>query len=323
MERYQEDCAEFRDLKKASEAHCIPDIDVLEPVMRRVTALEKARPPIWQRIYTLPFKGMTTTGLVITFLLISFTAYAASEYIQILNKEGQVKVQYVPESLEEVEDINGNYGMKAYVEAEPGELVAYYIKNNINSDNNNPELHFTYKERRIEQYPAFASEINRTGAPRLPQAPLGYTFKYGNVYASSPTYREVTSSSYYKGILNQLMDEASQDISGKIVFVKALPWSKPSSASAKYSSGRSYINISAVLLHGSHVTVNQEAENRASIVNVSGTDVVYNDVHKEEVQYDYINWYDEEQDAYFTISAYGEKDLNKEQLLQLAKEMLE
>jgi len=53
-----------------------------------------------------------------------------------------------------------------------------------------------------------------------------------------------------------------------------------------------------------------------------GTEVIYNKVVKEEVSYDYLNWYNEKQDAYYTLTSYGDKTLTEEQFLQLAGELL-
>ena len=55
---------------------------------------------------------------------------------------------------------------------------------------------------------------------------------------------------------------------------------------------------------------------------VAGTEVIYNKVEKEEVSYDYLNWYNEKRDAYYTLSSYGYKILSKEQFLLLAGELL-
>ncbi|MEK3864161.1 hypothetical protein MHH60_11845 [Paenibacillus sp. FSL H7-0716] len=66
----------------------------------------------------------------------------------------------------------------------------------------------------------------------------------------------------------------------------------------------------------------QTPENQANKLTVAGTEVIYNKVVREEVSYDYLNWYNERQDAYYTLTSYGDKILNKEQFLQLAEELL-
>ncbi|SDX81450.1 hypothetical protein [Paenibacillus sp. PDC88] len=323
MERYQEAATEFRDLKKASADLDIPKIDVLEPVMQRIYVLEKARPAFWQRVYGLPFNKMITTGsLFIALLLVSFTAYAASEYIQILNKEGQIKVQHVPSNTDSISVLDNKYGMKAYARAKPGELVAYYVEDSVSSERPESQLYFQYKEHRIEQYAAFTTEIERTDALIFPKTLAGYTFEYGTVNASSPLITDITKDPYYQGVLDELMLEAEQDTSEEKVFIKSIPWTEPSSVSAKYSIGKAHVNILVLYLHGSQVTVNQETENNPSVIRISGTDVIYNEVKKDRISYDYVNWYDEKQDAYFTISANGEQDLDKEQLLSLASEFI-
>lgn len=75
-------------------------------------------------------------------------------------------------------------------------------------------------------------------------------------------------------------------------------------------------------MHGGKVFVEQTSENQANKLTVAGTDVIYNKVVREEVSYDYLNWYNEKQDAYYTLTSYGDKILTKEQFLQLAEELL-
>ncbi|WP_156417543.1 hypothetical protein [Paenibacillus etheri] len=104
--------------------------------------------------------------------------------------------------------------------------------------------------------------------------------------------------------------------------MKAIPWSEPGWISATYSKDNAYIGISASIMHGGKVFVEQEPENQADKIIVEGAEVIYNKVVKEEVSYDYLNWYNEKQDAYYTLSSYGDKILTKEQFLQLAGELL-
>lgn len=41
------------------------------------------------------------------------------------------------------------------------------------------------------------------------------------------------------------------------------------------------------------------------------------------LSYGYLNWYDEDQDAYYTLTNFKGAKLSKEQLLKLAREWLE
>ncbi len=95
------------------------------------------------------------------------TAYAASEYIQIRNSEGVVKVQHVaPNEAAGVASFD-KYAAQVDAFAKPDELIAYLVKNKAGALGLATELSFKYKEQRIGAYTDFLKEIKRTGAPKL------------------------------------------------------------------------------------------------------------------------------------------------------------
>ncbi|MNW70981.1 hypothetical protein D3C74_505580 [compost metagenome] len=51
--------------------------------------------------------------------------------------------------------------------------------------------------------------------------------------------------------------------------------------------------------------------------------MVYNDVNRKEVNYHYLSWYNEKQDAYYMLTTYGGHELSKEKLLHLAGELIQ
>lgn len=313
---------EYQDIIRATDKGSLPEIDVLEQVMGRITDLGDHRRPSLKGA----MRRTTVLGSALTLILmISVTAYAASEYIQIRNKAGTVKVQYVAPSDETagLATFYNKYAMQAQNYAKPGELIAYYVKDNKASSNSEPVLQFEYKENRIPSYVDFAAEIKRTGAPELPEVTNGYTFEYGIVSPNKPTTDAEKRGHFYQKTLSELTARASKAASGEKLFMMAVPWSKPAFVSGKYSQGGAHISISINLMHEGKMFVEQEQENKVEKITVAGTEVVYNSVNKEKVSYQYLNWYNEKQDAYYTLSSYGDKVLTKEQYLQLARELLE
>jgi hypothetical protein len=297
----------------------LAQIDVEEQVMGRISDRRGRK-----RLFSLRVMNKTTAvaSMLSLFLLISVTAYAASEYIQIRNSEGVVKVQHVaPDESAERASYN-KYEQQAEAFAKPGELIAYLMKNKAGAGGLAVELQFKYKEQRIVAYSDFLKEIKRTGAPVLPETAVGYAFQYGTINANYPTTDTARQSSLYKKTLNDLTAQANEDKGSNNLFMKAIPWSEPGWISATYSKNNAFIGITANIMHGGKVFVEQEPENQANKITVAGTEVVYNDVVKESVSYHYLNWYNEKQDAYYTLTSYGDKILTKEQLLQLAGELL-
>lgn len=153
----------------------------------------------------------------------------------------------------------------------------------------------------------------------LPALAAGYAFEYGVINPNHPTTDAEKNSSLYQETLQDLTAQANKDKGSSNLFMKAIPWSEPGWISAIYSKNNAFIGISTTIMHGGKVFVEQEPENQADKIIVAGTEVIYNKVVKEEVSYDYLNWYNEKQDAYYTLSSYGDKILSKEQFLQLAR----
>ncbi|AIQ21705.1 hypothetical protein NSQ90_01845 [Paenibacillus sp. FSL H7-0737] len=293
------------------------EIDVEEKVMGHIRGISDRK-----RSFSLSLKTMNKTTAVASmlalFLMISVTAYAASEYIQIRNSEGVVKVQHVAPNESAGVASYDKYAQKVDAFAKPGELIAYLVNNNAGV----AELSFKYKEQRIGAYSDFLKEIKRTGAPMLPALAAGYAFEYGVINPNHPTTDAEKNSSLYQETLQDLTAQANKDKESSNLFMKAIPWSEPGWISAIYSKNNAFIGISATIMHGGKMFVEQEPENQADKIIVAGTEVIYNKVVKEEVSYDYLNWYNEKQDAYYTLSSYGDKILSKEQFLQLAGELL-
>ncbi|KKO53678.1 hypothetical protein [Paenibacillus sp. DMB20] len=319
MERTQHH-DEYQDIMLAVENESLPEVDVSEQVRKRITELDHRR----RSFLKVTMRGATALGsLLALVLLVTVTAYAASEYIQIRNKSGEVRVQHVAPSETFGEPAAyDKYAKQASDFAKPGDLVAYYVKKGDRTDSSEPELRFEYKERRIHSYEDFLKEAKRTQAPVLPKAALDYAFDYGNVSPRFPNSKADKEEALYLKTLGELVDQASKAASGDHVFMKSLPWSQPSGISGIYSKGKAHIGIYATLMRGGDMYVTQEKEHAAEIVTVAGTEVVYNLVKKGDISYDYINWYNEEQDAYYTLTSFGDKTLTKKQFLQLAEELL-
>ncbi|MBY3623242.1 hypothetical protein HGO21_27415 [Acinetobacter sp. CUI P1] len=311
---------EYQDVIYASAGNeLLGEIDVEERVMGRIQVISDRK-----RSFSLKTMNKTTAvaSMLALFLMISVTAYAASEYIQIRNSEGVVKVQHVAPNESAGVASYDKYAQQADTFAKPGELIAYLVNNKVGTEGMATELHFKYKEQRIGAYSDFLKEIKRTGAPMLPALAAGFAFKYGVINPNHPTTDAEKNSSLYQETLQDLTAQANKDKGNSNLFMKAIPWSEPGWISATYSKDNAYIGISASIMHGGKMFVEQEPENQADKIIVAGTEVIYNKVVKEEVSYDYLNWYNEKQDAYYTLTSYGDKILTKEQFLQVAGELL-
>ncbi|GGF65372.1 hypothetical protein GCM10010912_07980 [Paenibacillus albidus] len=316
---------EYQDIMQASSGQeQLREIDVVEQVMGRVERLAYNHPAVWKERLCKP---TAVFSLLTVLLLLSVTAYAATEYIQIRNSKGEVKVQYTePGQTGGTSHVGADkleMQAKAIAFAKPGELIAYYVKDDVVSDKKGGTLKFVYKEKRIAAYSDFLKEIRRTGAPVLPEAPGGYSFQYAYVSPNFPNTPSDKGDSLYLDILNELRSEAEKTAGNQKLFMKSVPWTTPVMVNAIYAKDGGTLNISAYLMHGGNMTVWQEQENQTSKVTVAGTEVVINSVTKDQVNYRYLDWYNEEQDAYYNLTSNGDRTLSREKLLQLAGELLQ
>lgn len=313
----------YQDIREAAvHEEQLPGINVTEQVMARVRELELGRSPRGIR-----FAGKTaaTSGILILLLLITVTAYAASEYIQIRNKAGVVKVQHLAPDLKPQGGASSyyKYEQKLMNFAQPGEQIVYYVRGEPVSEGTGSLLQFAYKEQKITDYSAFLGQLKTKNSPiLLPETAGGYAFKYGRLEPLYPLKKEQDSNPVYSQTLRELMDEAKQD-KKRNLFMKVLPWTETGAVSAEYTRQGAIVGIYAYLMNGGNMTVYQEPENQVEELKVDGREVIYNHVVRPGVvTYHYLNWYNEDQDAYYMLTTYGDRELTKEQLLKLAGELM-
>lgn len=352
-------------LRAAEDKRPVPKIDVTARVMERIQHQHTSS-------YTALRRLTTPIGAVIalcSMLFAGVSAYAAVEWIQIRNAEGEIQVEYTapePRETETNEDIYNKYGrqsliaaiyiasynkyeQQALAAAKPGELMAYYVtgKKEIptRATSTNaaspqaapmPALYFAYKERLYTEYDRFLQEMKRVGTPILPEQAGEYIFDVGrvgprhNAYYTANTDASNTVEVLARATLAELMTKAHQAPDGQI-FMKPIAWTEPGFFEGTYTSKRGdHVGISAVFLSGDKVQVYQEKGNSPDVIQVAGRSVIYNDVmtdisntRNEWVTYHYLNWYNEQQDAYYTISTYGDHTLDKAGLLELARELIQ
>lgn len=96
-----------QDIKGAAvHEELLPGINVTDQVMTRIREMEPVR-----RRSGIRFAGKTaaTSGMLVVTLLIAASAYAASEYIQVRNKAGEVKIQHFVNTETEEERLAKGY----------------------------------------------------------------------------------------------------------------------------------------------------------------------------------------------------------------------
>ena len=314
-----------QDLMNAASVGYLPAVDVTDKVMARVRGTEKRRSAG-------TFRLMSRSGLVtmsLGLLLVSATAYGASEYIQIRNADGEVKVQELgPQPAFEPQPFDMMNQSKAYERAKPGELVAYYVKGTPLDDE--WALQTTFKENVFTDYGDFREMLAHSGAPELPQAlpqaAAGYVFAKGSGFPLTPVSRsdDPEIRAWYTGLLEELSAEAAALPDGKAA-MKVIPRDRLLTVSTTYANGDGRISLSYTLMDGIKVEMHTQPGHTMEELEIGSTPVIMNRVERPGTSYSYVGWYNEKLDAYYTLSAYGEtgsRDFSEQELLQLTGELI-
>jgi len=291
----------------------IPVIDVTDRVMNRIAGSVPRRPSLARAMRS----STALASLFAVLLIVSVTAYATSEYIQIRNKAGDIKVQYVPPTARITDNPYEKYFIQAREFAKPGELVAFYAKDAI--DLPLGPLQFHSQQERLNSYAEFGEAAERVGSRKFPLTLGGYTFEYGEITPAAP----MIGTKLYLDTLEDLKDRASRAPEGEDVVMQAVPWTDASRVSAVYSNGESYVSVFSHFLNGMDVYVEQTDGDKTEKITIAGTEVVYNGFEKEHSSNGYMSWYDEDQDAYYTLINHKGGGVDKEKFLELAREWLE
>ncbi|MNB82771.1 hypothetical protein D3C75_295870 [compost metagenome] len=315
-----------QDIKGAAvHEELLPGINVTDQVMTRIREMEPVR-----RRSGIRFAGKTaaTSGMLVVTLLIAASAYAASEYIQVRNKAGEVKIQhFVNTETEEERLAKGvssyyKYEQKLMNFAKPGEQVAYFVRGEPVSEGTGSRLQLAYKEERITEYSAFLNQMKAKSSPLvLPETAGGYDFKYGVLQPLYPTVDARNNDPAYQQALSEMTGEAQKDKTRNL-FMKVIPWTETGALSAQYMKGGAFINLSAFMMNGGNMTVPQKPADKAEKINVEGREVIYNYVDYQPKSFFYLTWYNEPEDAYIQLNSWGDRVLTKEKLLELAGELI-
>ncbi|MEK3789807.1 hypothetical protein [Paenibacillus sp. FSL K6-1230] len=349
-------------LRAAEDKRHLPKIDVTARVMERIQHQQTSSYKVWRRLTTpigavialcsMLLAGVSAYAAVEWIQIRDSTGEVKVEYtapeLRETETDEDIYNQYGRDSLIAASHIASynKYEQQALAAAKPGELMAYYVtgKKELPLATSTvaaspqaapqPALYFAYKERLYTEYDRFLQEMKRVSMPILPAQAGEYIFDVGrvsprqNVYYTANADASNTVDVLARDTLAELMTKAHQAPDGKI-FMKPIAWKEPGFFAGTYTSKRGgHIGISAAFVD--KVQVYQEKGNSPEVIQVAGRSVIYNDVmtdrintRNEQVTYHYLNWYNEEQDAYYTISTYGDHILDKAGLLELARELIE
>lgn len=261
-------------------------------------------------------------------LLISFTTYAAAGHIQIFNSKGEVVVKTVdpPTTLPaKLNNMLDEYRKRALTVLKPGELAAYYIKddyvNKLNGyDTVNP-IKFAYLPIDYSTYEAFLTEQNRTSAPPIKKPgylPKGLSFSYGQVFALGPQ-RYGEERVKYDELKERLISQANSAKNEEKLFIEKLDWSKAAAAILYLSDGKNRTAVSFQAVYGLNQSITQQPNASSEMVQLKHHEAIY--VHNK-ADGDMLTWYDSKDSIAYTIMVNEEGLMSKKELQKMAESMI-
>lgn len=277
------------------------------------------------------FKRKTVLSIMISsVLLVSFTAYAATGHIQIFNSKGEIVLETAHPSSSglpaKLSNLLEEYRTRVKSTLKPGELAAYYIKDDyINKDNGydtvNP-IKFEYQPIDYLSYKDFQKELVRTSAPILEvpgNLPKRVKFAYGQVFPFGPAPSGENDRVKYVELEQRLMDEANSSKSGDKLFVEKLDWSKAFNSIVYLSDGKSDTAVSIMAAYGQGASLTKSLDASSEKVQLKHVEAIY--LH-DEADGDRISWYDSKQNIVYTIMVNVKGLMTKKDLKAMAESMI-
>ncbi|MGG3283929.1 hypothetical protein [Paenibacillus solani] len=276
------------------------------------------------------FKRKTVMSIMISsVLLVSFTAYAATGHIQIFNSKGEIVLKTADPSSglpAKLSNLLEEYRTKVKSMLKPGELAAYYIKDDyINKDNGydtaNP-IKFEYQPIAYRSYDDFQKERVRTSAPILEvpgYLPNGVKFAYGQVFPYGPAPSGETDRVKHLELEQKLFNQAKLSNSGEKLFVEKLDWSKAFNSIIYLSDGKSSTAISIMAGYGQSASLTKSLNASSEKIQLKHVEAIY--LH-DDSDGDKISWYDSKRNTVYTIMVNVKGLMTKNDLKAMAESMI-
>jgi len=299
-------------------------IDISYKVMHNIEKLQHKQRPELRFL-----KRKTILTMVVPcILLVSFTAYAATGHIQVFNDKGKIVVKTISPPTTalptKLSNLLEKYREMVFAGLKPGELAAYYIKDDyINKTNGYDTLNpikYEYLPIAYRSYESFLTEQVRTSAPLIKEPkyfPKGVSFSYGQVFPQQPS-RGVARSEYDK-LLQKLMSRANSSNDGEKLFTEKLDWSKASSTILYLSDGKNSTAISINAVYGLSMSLIQPSNASSEKIQLKDVEAIY---LNDKAGKDSIAWYDSIRSIAYTISVNEEGLMSKKELEKMAASMI-
>ncbi|MFF2907797.1 DUF4367 domain-containing protein [Paenibacillus sp. NPDC057934] len=271
-----------------------------------------------------PVKRKTVLSIAVSCVfLLSFTAYAASGHLQIFTSKGEVVVKTTDPSPSLPDKLNNEleiYRKQVVSLLKPGELAAYYIKDNyinkLNGYDTVNELKFEQLPIDYHSYTDFLAEQARTAAPRLKQPgylPKGLSFSYGKVFLEMPLGKES------EPLKQKLIDRANASKNNDKLFIEKLQGAKANSSILHLTDGKNDTAVGITASYGQGISLPKSSNATSEIIQLKQVEAIY---LKQSTLGETITWYDSKQGVVYSIMVNEAGLMSKKELIKMAESMI-
>ncbi|BBI30931.1 hypothetical protein [Cohnella abietis] len=304
--------------------HQIEEINVIDSIMTRIVPLQSGgvnrsfRPAKRLTVY------MTVLFIV---LLASASVYAASEFIQIRNHAGDVKIQSVvldqEAKITPYEKENSapkpTYRDQVLELVKSGQVLAYYVRNS----GSNPNIQFLHDTNIFTSYNDFKELLLRTSAPIIKEPtnlPDGFKFKYGSVMPILPNEYDDRTSAEHARLLELFQQRASAEQNLNL-FVEEAKWSEANISELEYEKDSMNLRIQAMKnMIGMEIAFSSEFTQET--MTFGGTEAIFAKASMLGSKSYEAVWYDENQDIHYHVTASGKVDLTEKQFKLIVENLV-
>ncbi|MEF3352532.1 hypothetical protein PV403_05035 [Paenibacillus sp. GYB006] len=283
---------------------------------------------------------LSTFGAFLIVIFLSFTAYAATEFLQLRAKDGKILLETMApwdrnDKVEQLHKLSSPYESQALRSVLPGQHIAYYIKddtiNHLISEVNPDRGLLGFQGNQIEYYtlPTLELEAEKLNSPitHIPSSIAGgYSFNSGGIYLDMPKLYNTdgTPNERYLQIQTALIEEAKADQTDKKLFIETLESEQLRSIYLHYRKGKNiedYVTVLASFTDGVKQEVQQEAGMTTEKGLVNGKEILYLK-YEGDNPHQVIKWIDETSGAYYHIHDTKKSKLSKQDFLKIAEKFV-
>ncbi|MFL1673046.1 hypothetical protein [Paenibacillus dendritiformis] len=308
--------------------------DVRDQVMKRVYRIHRDRQAKGNRSRRMTRRTfLIVTGIIVA--LTSLTGFAATRYFQIVNEKGRAVINTLlypkkeeenrkNESVEEYYRRMKEYWRQIENLARPGEILAYYIDDDvINKHNTLDKVKIITEPLRFKSYNHFLRRVPEKMRARivLPERLTdSIRFVEGLVHADQ-NFGEKPADAFAirTELAEQFEQEANKNKDGRKIFTKPLPWFPGTAVTIIYSDGQSKLDLYAAKLTGiNRVETPVTSDMKVEKIKVNGREVIFRDATaSDEIRIKYgAQWYDEKNKYYYSLGVDKEGKLSKQDFME-------